>query len=321
MFELLWAEWPLHNIPLALWPRPLPAISIYYSPDGDNWFFLPPTRQFAPHGYVNFFFASRWWSTFSSPHGGFSASRWFFRLTSASQFFFASRRFASLGDIIIDLASPGQYHHQFSLTTVPLRAVVSSISPHRRAPLEDIIFYSALLAILSSILPHGCAPPGILFSIQPNGHAILAKYFSIWPDGCASPGKILLITYQGFLWAAFLQAALVPIPTWFFKASVHRLWCCLSCNAMQRTAFCIFSDALNQGFRSLALVLLFLRRRVTNSLWSFLTLTHLDDGPRFGLGRSDYKFRWYLNLGGTPLELVYMDIHNQPTELALSKSF
>ena len=80
-----------------------------------------------------------------------------------------------------------------------LWAVVSSILPHRRAPLDDIIFYLALLVILSSILPHGSAPLAILFSIQPNGHAILEKYFSIWPHGCISPGKILLITHQGFL--------------------------------------------------------------------------------------------------------------------------
>jgi hypothetical protein len=60
--------------------------------------------------------------------------------------FFASRRFASAGDIIIDLASPGRYHHRFGLTTVPLRVVVSSISTHLRAP-DDIIFFSALLVI------------------------------------------------------------------------------------------------------------------------------------------------------------------------------
>jgi hypothetical protein len=59
IFELLQAERPLHNILLALRPGPLLAISIYYSPHGDNRFFLLPTRQFAPHGDVDFFFASR----------------------------------------------------------------------------------------------------------------------------------------------------------------------------------------------------------------------------------------------------------------------
>jgi hypothetical protein len=85
-------------------------------------------------------------------------------------------------------------------TVVPLWAVVSSILPHRHAPLalDNIIFYMAPLAIFSSILPHGHAPPAILFFIQPNGHAILAKYFFIWPHSCTSPGKILLITHQGF---------------------------------------------------------------------------------------------------------------------------
>ncbi len=48
---------------------------------------------------------------------------------------------------------------------------------------------------------------------------------------------------SGLFASNFLQAALVPIPTWFFKASVHWHWCCFSCNAMQWTAFCILSDA------------------------------------------------------------------------------
>ncbi len=205
---------------------------------------------------INFFFASRWFLCLTAILPAHV------RLT----VFFTSRWFAFPGNIIINLASPGQYHHQFGLIAVSLLAVVSSISPHRLAPLDNIIFCSALLAIFSSILPHGRAPPAILFSIQPNSHAILAKYFSIRPHGCASPGKILLITHQGFLRAAFLQAALAPIPTWFFKASFHRLWCCLSCNAMQQTAFCILSDALTQGFCSSALVLLFLLCQVTNSV-------------------------------------------------------
>jgi hypothetical protein len=146
-----------------------------------------------------------------------------------------------------------------AFTVAPLWAEVPSILPHRHAPLEDNIFYLAPLAILSSILPHSRATPAILFSIQPNSHAILAKYFSFWPHSCTSPGKILLlIIHQGFLRVAFLQAALVPIPTRFFKASVHWHWCCFSCNTMQQTAFCILSDALTQGFRSLVLVLLFL---------------------------------------------------------------
>jgi hypothetical protein len=89
---------------------------------------------------------------------------------------FASRQFAAPGNIIINLASSGQYHHRFGLTAKPLRVVVSSILPHRRTPLDDIIFYLALLVILSSILPHGSAPLAILFSIQPNGQTILGKF-------------------------------------------------------------------------------------------------------------------------------------------------
>jgi hypothetical protein len=47
----------------------------------------------------------------------------------------------------------------------------------------------------------------------------------------------------GFFVSGFLQAALAPIPTWFFKASIQWHFCCFSCNAMQQTAFCILSDA------------------------------------------------------------------------------
>jgi hypothetical protein len=115
-------------------------------------------------------------------------------------------------------------------TVAPLWAVVSFILPHCCTFLDNIIFYSAPLAMLSSVFPHGCAHLAILFSNQPNGCAILAKYFSIRPHGFASPGKILLlITYQGFLRAAFLKTALAPIPTWFFKGSFHWCWCCFSC--------------------------------------------------------------------------------------------
>ncbi len=103
----------------------------------------------------------------------------------------------------------------------------------------------------------------------------LTAILSLLPHGCTSPRKILLITHQGFFMRGIfsLRAALAPIPTWFFKASIHWLWCCLSCNAMRWTAFCILSDALNQGFDSLALVLLLLRCRVTNSL-CFLSDAH-----------------------------------------------
>ncbi len=67
---------------------------------------------------------------------------------------------------------------------------------------------------------------------------------------------------------------------WLAKAqgcSFSPRWCCFSCNAGWQTAFV-----------------------------SFLALTHQDDGPSFGLRQSNYyQFHWYLNLGGTPLELVY----------------
>jgi hypothetical protein len=105
------------------------------------------------------------------------------------------------------------------------------------APLDDIIFYLAPLAILSYILPHDHASLAILFSIQPYGHAILAKYFSIWPHGCTSPGKILLfITHQGFCKQLFA-----------------------SCPGAH-------SYLVLQGFHSLALVLLLLHCHATNSL-------------------------------------------------------
>jgi hypothetical protein len=75
-------------------------------------------------------------------------------------------------------------------TVAPLWAVISTILPHRCAPLDDIIFYLAYLGILSSIFPHGCTPLAILFSIQPDSHTILSKHFTVWPHGCTSPGKI-----------------------------------------------------------------------------------------------------------------------------------
>jgi hypothetical protein len=106
--------------------------------------------------------------------------------------FFASRRFASPGNIIINLASPGQYHHQFGLTVVSLWPVLSFILPHRCTPLDDIFFYSALLLILSSILPHGRAPPALLFFIRPDGHAILAKYFLFSPTVAPLQAKFFL---------------------------------------------------------------------------------------------------------------------------------
>jgi hypothetical protein len=146
MFKLLQAERPLHDIPLALRPRPLTAIFLLaLRPCPLMAIFSSALR---PRPLTAIFL----WPCGCAP----------------------SRQFAPLGGSIFYFASQPR-------------------------PLDNIIFYLALLAILSSIMPHGRAPPAILFSIQPNGHTILAKYFSIWPHGCASPGKILLITHQGFL--------------------------------------------------------------------------------------------------------------------------
>jgi hypothetical protein len=69
--------------------------------------------------------------------------------------------FASLGNIIINLASPRLYHHQFGLT----QAISSSIRPHRHVPPGGSIFYFASLL----------CPSGDTVYIQPNGHTILAK--------------------------------------------------------------------------------------------------------------------------------------------------
>ncbi len=106
-----------------------------------------------------------------------------------------------------------------------------------------------------------------------------------------APRKNLLITHQGILWEAFFLS------------------------------LCILSDALNQGFNSLALVLLFLRRRVMNSLCVLYDAHSPGWWATLWPRTIRLKFRWYHNLGGTPLELVHMDIHNRPTELTLSKSF
>jgi hypothetical protein len=205
-------------------------------------------------------------------------------------------------------------------TVAPLRAVVSSISPHRCTPLDDIIFYSAPLAILSSILPHGRAPLAILFSIEPNSHAILAKYFFIRPYGCTSPGKILLITHQGFL-----RVAICSCP------GTH-------------------SYLILQSFCPLALVLLLLWHHATNSLlhpfWCSLKAPFIGVGVAFLAMLGDKQpsrpfwrsLTWMMGHAlasddpiknsidtliseGCLLSWYIVDIHNRPTELTLSKSF
>jgi hypothetical protein len=148
-----------------------------------------------PHGNNQFFF--EFFRLVGSPHNVV------WRLGQHHLLFALRALLSSVGilNAIIFILHCKRYHYALSCWLHSCASPGSSIfcfaSPH--ALLDNVIFYLALLAILSSILPHGCAPPAILFSTQPNGHAILAKYFSIWPHGCAYSGKILLlITHQGF---------------------------------------------------------------------------------------------------------------------------
>jgi hypothetical protein len=183
-----------------------------------------------------------------------------------------------------------QYHHQFNLTVVTLKAVVSSILPPRHAPLNNIIFYSALLAVSTSIFPHGRAPLGILFSIRPDNHTILAKYFSIQPHGCASPGNILLITHQGFLRAVFCELPwrlFLPGSSRFPFISIGVAFLAMLCNEQPFVSF----QMLTQGFRSLALVLLLLQPCGRTAFCILLMHTHIPLTP----------FSW-----GTSLELVFL---------------
>ncbi len=124
-----------------------------------------------------------------------------------------------------------------------LRTVVSFILPHRCAPLDDIflfgpsgniIFYFApRLSSFGDTIFHStlrsCHSGNIFFYSATQLRLSRQNYSSCNPSGLFASG--------------FLRAALAPIPTWFFKASVHRRWCCFFCNAMRRTAFCILSDA------------------------------------------------------------------------------
>ncbi len=253
----------------------LMAMSTFSLPQGDDGLFLHFTTlpPFASPGDI---------ITNLPPLQAMSSSIWPLHEISSSICLsrWYHQQFASPGNNIINSASPGQYHHWFSLTVVSLQAVVSSI------------------------LPHGRAPPAILFSIQPNSYVILAQYFSIQPNGCTSPGKLLLITHQCFLqatfckllWRPFLPSSsrlpFIGVGVVFLatpcndqpfasclmlslKASIHWHWYCFSYNTGWGTAFV-----------------------------SFLMLTHQDDRSCFGLGLSDFEFNWYLNLRETPLELV-----------------
>jgi hypothetical protein len=75
---------------------------------------------------------------------------------------------------------------------VPLRAVVSSILPHRCAPPDIFIFYLAPLAILSSILPHGFAPPAYCFLFNPMAMPFWQNEFLFDPTVAPLKAKFYL---------------------------------------------------------------------------------------------------------------------------------
>jgi hypothetical protein len=119
-------------------------------------------------------------------------------------------------------------------------------------------------------------------------HANLEKYFSFQPHSCTSPGKILLITHQEFLQAAFCELPWCP-----FLPSSSRLpfigidvaFLVTSCNKQPFASFLM----LPQGFCSLVLVLLLLPPHGQTASCILLMPTHIPLTP----------FSW-----GAPLELV-----------------
>jgi hypothetical protein len=134
-----------------------------------------------------------------------------------SIFLLASRSRLS-GSSIFYFASSPCPSGQFYLLFGPSGNIFFYFAPQPH-PSSDTIFYSTQW-------PHHSAK--IFFYLAPRLR--LSRQNSPYnPSGLVASG--------------YLQADLAPIPTWFFKASVHWCWCCFYCNAMQQTTLCILSDA------------------------------------------------------------------------------
>ncbi len=282
-----------------------------------------------------FFFASKQWSIFSSPHGNSSAPQFSLlhgNLTHGVSYLSSLSRHlnkysislmaehiflapqpclsgilipiwphcrASPGNIIIDLASAPcpsrQYHHLFGLTAAPLQQYQMGQSLSSAAP--SVFLASCFDALSPWIIaasprePLGkqtcTAQTPILYLCCPS--------LDYWGKNRTALGPIFFSFHTHFAllsqhsWQIFrwvCNVSRLPIlgkmlPCFALISGTHGCffypcWCCFSYNAGWQTAFA-----------------------------SFLMLTHQDEGPCIGLGRSNYKFRWYLVLGGMPLELVY----------------
>ncbi len=86
-------------------------------------------------------------------------------------------------------------------TVAPLQAVVSSIWPHHHVPLDNITFYLAPLVILSSILPHGCAPPAYCFLFNPTATPFWHNIFLFGPTVAPLTSPLASMYLANILWA------------------------------------------------------------------------------------------------------------------------
>ena len=120
----------------------------------------------------------------------------------------------------------------------PLQATSSSIWPCRRASLaKSNAPVIELTAPLFSFFPKLL---GLLFSI---GVAFLVTPCD--EEHFASLRRSLKASVHQCWCCFFFVTPLDELPV-ASSLIVHWLWCCFSCDAWQRTAFCIFSDAFSR---------------------------------------------------------------------------
>ncbi len=230
---------PLGDIPSALWPclpltviflwpcglaRPLTAKLIFYSPHGECRFYFSyaPSRrnQFSirlttdvvfitlppPHGNISF-----------APHGANQFSlrlilptRWFAPLGGNQCYLCFWRRYR------YSLASSRWQHHLFGLAAAPLWRYQThqslSSPPHR------FLFSPSCWAYWSMQQRAFCVSPTLT-------------------QGFRSSVLVLLLLWR------HLTSCLLHLLWCSFNGVVHWRWCCFSCDARQRMAFGIFSDA------------------------------------------------------------------------------
>ncbi len=151
--------------------------------------------------------------------------------------------------------SPLAYGLIFSIFLC-LSARIDFIPPDGDSRLTGISISLRLTVIINLSLPHG---KNQFHSAYTMIHATRRYQFSLCLTAILnfsllqrkfflSPIRAFYKRHFFFPFASFLMLSI--------KASIHWRWCCFYCDAGWRTAFA-----------------------------SFLMLTHLDDGPRFGLGQ------------------------------------